>query len=490
MKYQKTIIILILFCVSIFWPQFSHAQQFIDPGFNPNKIIENDKLLDYNSMNLQDIENFLISKGSFLINYTAFNINGQRESAAKIIYDATHNNYDCSGAVFNSSPTIAEKNAQCRRITTVNPKLILTLLQKEQGLIEDTNPSPRRLDWATGYACPDRLVCNPYFKGFGKQVNSAALQFLDYMKHPQHYNYQAGRAYTIYNTRNPYTSRHSMTVIPQNQATAALYDYTPHIFNGNYNFYKIWQRYFPEITRFYPDGSILKVKKDPRIWLIENKQKHLFANWSAFISRFSPRQIVQVSNSVLARYPLGTGIKFANYSVVQTPDKKIFLLVDKKKRPFVSEEVFKKIGFNPGELESATMSDLQDYQTASPITASSSYVTGALLENNKTHKIYYVQNETRALVDKILLPLKFPYQKIIKVSPQKLQQYATTSQILLNEGTLVKTTSFPTVYLISDGKKRPFANPEIFAKLGYNYDNVIAVSSQFLYNYNMGQPIK
>ncbi len=495
MKSQKVIIIVLILLISylgLLWPQLSQAQTSIDPSFNPNRIISNNQLLDYKAMNLNDIENFLISKGSFLTNYTAIDSNGQRSSAARIIYNATHNNYDCDGVTLSASPSKAEKIAKCKHITTVNPKLILVLLQKEQSLIEDTNPPQRHLDWATGYGCPDSWICNPYYKGFGKQVNSAALQFLSYMKNPNYYNYQAGKPYTIYNTINPYlnSNKRSMTVIPENRATAALYDYTPHVFNGNYNFYKLWNRYFPSISRTYPDGSVIKAKNDPRVWLIEGGHKRLFANWSAFISRFSPKQIVQVTKADLNKYPTGNIIKFANYSVVQTPNKKIYLLVDKQKRPFVSEAVFKKIGFNPGEIEVATVADLQSYKTGSSITATSTYVTGALLQDQKTHKIYYVQNGTRALVDKILLPLKFPYQRIIKVSSKKLEAYATTSPILLNEGTLVKTTSFPTVYLISGGKKRPFASEAVFKKLGYNYANVVAVSSQFLYNYNMGKPIK
>jgi hypothetical protein len=482
--------VLAIFC--LFRPAASHAQLTIDPTFNPNKILADGELLNYNAMNLNDIQTFLQNKNSFLANYIATSTNGTPKSAAQIIYDATHNNYDCDGVTLSANPTEAEKAAKCQHITTVNPKVILVLLQKEESLIEDSNPPQSHLDWAAGYGCPDGWVCNPYYKGFGKQVNSAALQFLAYMNNPGGYTYQAGQTYTINNTLNPYctAATQTMQVTPQNQETAALYNYTPHVFNGNYNFYELWNRYFPKVLRIYPNGSVIQASGDSRVWLIEDGRKRLFDNWSAFISRFKPEQIVKVNTSDLDNYPVGDEIKFANYSVVQTQDKKIYLLVDQTKRPFANPAVFKAIGFNPAEIQQASSTDLAAYQVGSTITATSTYVTGALLQDSKTGDIYYIQDGKRAPVDKALLSIKFPYQKIIKVTTKELKNYATTTPILLDEGTLVQTTTYPTVYLISGGKKRPFADTTVFAKLNYDPANVITVSSQLLYNYDLGDPIQ
>jgi len=279
-------------------------------------------------------------------------------------------------------------------------------------------------------------------------------------------------------------------VTPANQATAALYNYTPHVFNGNYNTYKLWNTYFPKVSRLYPDGSIIKAEGDPRVWLIASGEKRHFTNWSAFVSRFRPEQIVTVTGADLENYPLGDEIKFANYSLVQIPDKTIYLLVDKEKRPFASLDVFKKIGFNLEEIETATVADLAGYSLGKAITATSTYVTGALLQDSKTGEIFYVENGTRALVDKVLLNIKFVGKKIIPKTTTQLKAYATTTPILLDEGALVKTSTYPTIYLISNGKKRPFTDDAIFAKLNYNPQNIITVSSQFLYNYDMGEAIR
>ena len=482
-----------LFLFLLIAPIPALAQVEIDPNFNPNKIIDDNELLNTSSMSLSDIQTFLQSKNSYLANYSTLNAHGTTKSAAEIIYDASNNNYDCSGVTLSDTPTEFEKQQKCRHITTVNPKFLLVLLQKEASLVEDPSPSQGRLDWAAGYGCPDGWVCNPYYKGFGKQVNSAALQFLAYINEQDHYNYKAGQTYTINNTLDPYctTSNQTMSVTPLNKATAALYNYTPHVFNGNYNVFKLWKRYFPKTVKLYPDGSILQAKDDAGIYLIEGGKKRPFASYSAFISRFTNDQIVSVSKDELDNYTPGNSIKFANYSLVQTPDKKVYLIVDKQKRPLASLNVIKSIGFKPAEIESASSSDLDIYSLGKPITATSTYVTGVLMQDTKTGGIFYVVDGTKApLTDKILLNTKFKGKKIIKTSTKVLNTYTKISPVLFDDGTLVKTDSFPVVYLISNGQKRPFLDGSIFTKLGYNSKNIITVSSQFLYNYPLGDPIK
>jgi hypothetical protein len=512
MKNNKIMLNYLILAVFILLFSFNNnvakAQINTTLNFNPNRILEDGELLNYSSMDLAEIQNFLKNKGSYLSNYSTANTYGDVKTAAEIIYDASHNNYDCDGVknLLSDKPSEAEKQAKCKKITTVNPKFLLVLLQKEASLVTDSSPSQGRLDWATGYGCPDSWVCNPYYKGFGKQVNSASLQFLAYMQEPQNYGFKMGQTYIAkdkygilkstaraitdgdYNTI--INSPSMVSVTPENQATAALYNYTPHIFNGNYNTYKLFNDYFPKVSRLYPDGSIIQAEGDPRVWLIASGKKKPFANWSAFASRFHPSQIVKVSSEELQNYPLGDEIKFANYSIVQTPDKKIYLLVNKEKKQIISTTVFKKIGFNSEEIEPATVEDLASYSLGKAITATSTYVTGALLQDSKTGEIFYVENGVRSLVDKVLLNIKYLGEKITKKTTKELSAYTITTPILLDDGALVRTTNYPTIYLISNGQKRAFTSDEVFNKLNYNTANIIPVTSQFLYNYSQGEPIK
>lgn len=109
----------------------------------------------------------------------------------------------------------------------ISPQVLLVLLQKEQALILDTWPLDSQYRNATGFACPDGSPCDPSYNGFFYQVYYAARQFQIYKNFPNSYNYIAGRDNNIY--FNPeLSSCGSSTVYIENQATAALYIYTPY----------------------------------------------------------------------------------------------------------------------------------------------------------------------------------------------------------------------------------------------------------------------
>lgn len=483
LKLSFTILLLSLFIV------FPVKAQVINPDFNPNLILSDAELLDYDSLNLKQIQSFLEKYNSYLASYKTVNAHGTLKSAAEIIYEASTNNYDCDNVILSDNPSEAEKQVKCRKITTVSPKFLLVLLQKEASLIEDASPSQGRLDWATGYGCPDNWTCNPYYKGFGKQVNSASLQFLAYMQSPQNYNYKAGQTYTF---NNPYgtISQEKMTVTPINKATAALYNYTPHVFNGNYNVYKLYQRYFPNRPSRYPDGSLLQAQNEVGVWLIQNGQKRPFLSKSALVSRYDINKIIIVDPIELESYEKGDPISLPNYSIVRSPDKSIYLIVNDEKRKFNSPELLKQFGFNPVEIVEASAQDLSYYQTGLPLTADSVYPTGALLQDPRNGGVFYVKDGKKApITDRIFLSTMFKGKSIIKASAAEIDKYEKISPVIFEDGELLKSNSVSTVYLIADGYKRPFLRGEDFEALGYKWNNIITVSPQLLYTYPIGLPV-
>ncbi|MBU0636694.1 MAG: hypothetical protein ABH818_00500 [Patescibacteria group bacterium] len=451
--------IIFLFCFVLIL--FFGINQVLANAFNPNNIISDFEILDYTSMNLNDIKKFLQNKNSYLTNYSCIDPDKKTMSVPEIIYDRAINN-------------------------KISPKLILVLLQKEQSLIEDNNPNQKQLDWATGYGCPDNASCNQRWQGFWKQINSASLQFRDYMDNPHLYAYKANNTYTF---TNPYgtINKEPVLVTPENQATAALYNYTPHVYNGNYNFYKLWQRYF---TNNYFDGSLLQAQGEQDIWLIQNNKKRLFANKSVLISRFDINKIIQINKADLDKFETGTSIKFPQYSLIKSPRGTIFLLVDNKKRGFTSSKVFRKMGFNPTEVLNASWDDINAYADGLPLTATSTYPTGALLQDTKTGGVYWVIEGTKApLIDKIFLTTKFNKKKIIKATTKELANYKKIAPILFDDGELLKSNISSAIYVISNNKKRLITSNEIFKQIGYKLENIITVTPKILYLYPEGKPI-
>lgn len=485
-----SILMLTVFLTSSF-PAFA---QDVDPLFNPNNIISDSEMLDTRSMSINEIQEFLESKNSFLATYKTTNAYGTpNKTAAEIIYDAANNNYDCDGVNLNSLTDENERKQKCEHITTINPKVILVTIQKESSLIESSKNAENIEYWPLGYGCPDSGGCNPRYKGFGKQVNSTALQFLHYMsvKAPDwRYAYKAGNTYNFGNTTGDFTCNAYQDVTIENNATAALYIFTPHVFNGNYNFYSKYKKYFPKGVKNYPDGSLLQVKGEAGVWLIQNGQKRPFTSYSALISRFNPEKIISVETSDLAPYSKGDPIKFPNYSLIQIPSGSIYLLVNNEKRPITSKDIFKKIGFNTEEIIKATDEDLAAYTEGKTITASSTYPTGKLIQDPKSGGVYYVESGYKyPIIDKVLLSTKFKDKKVTKGTTVELNKYTKETPVLFDDGELLMSNSVSTVYLISEGKKRPFTSGEVFEKLGYKFSNIITVSPQLLAQYPAGDPI-
>lgn len=484
-KYQKNIIVAL---VLMLFPLFTLAQTSISSVFNPGNIISNANLMDSDSMTLMEITNFLKNKGGFISNYYTSNAHGtEGKSAAEIIHDAANGTYECDDKTLNRTLTEAEKAVRCRKVSTISPKVLLVLLQKEMSLIEDKNPKQSQLDWAVGYGCFDSLACNPYYKSFGKQVNSAALQFKDYYENIQDYKYKAGFTYEFTNTGTG-----PSTVTLENKATAALYNYTPHVYNGNYNFWNIWQRYFPTVTKYYPEGSLLKTADSPIVWLIEGNTKRPFDNWSSLASRFDASKILTVNANSLDAYKPGNIIKFPNYSIIKTEDNKIYLLVGDKKRLIPDPKTFQKIGFNLDEIIDGTNAELTEYSTGTPLSAETKVasLSGKLMKDKKSQEVFYIIDNTKASVYNLLLSTKFNGQKINLSTSAELNKYETVDPVLFNTGELIKSNVSMTVYVVEGHSKRPFSSEETLKSLGYDIGKVITVNPQHLYLYNNGELIK
>jgi hypothetical protein len=192
----------------------------------------------------------------------------------------------------------------------------------------------------------------------------------------------------------------------------------------------------------------------------------------------------------LDSYEKGAPIKFAQYSLIRSPRGTIFLLVDNKKRGFTTLEAFRKMGFNPSEVAGASWEDINSYQDGANLTATSTYPTGALLQDVKTGGVYYVFEGAKApIIDRIFLKTKFKNKKIIKAKPAELEQYQTVKPVLFSDGELLRTQDSPYTYVISGGKKLLIASDKVFKDLGYKTENIITVPSKVLYMYDAGAPI-
>jgi len=219
---QSVIFVLfgILLAVSpVFVYPNAYAQQATldTDDFNPNYLISDEEMQNYQSMTRADIQAFLEDYNSSLVNYHAPDENGTTRLASDIIYRASLEN-------------------------KINPKYLLVKLQKEQSLVTDQSPTQKQLDGATGYGITDGCgwSCDSYIrnKGFGMQVAAAAGIMRWYYDHVDMETWIKRPHQTVIID--------GQVVIPQNYATAFLYTYTPHL-QGNKNFWTLWNKWFSQV---------------------------------------------------------------------------------------------------------------------------------------------------------------------------------------------------------------------------------------------------
>ncbi|MBI4438053.1 hypothetical protein HY631_03840 [Candidatus Uhrbacteria bacterium] len=414
-----------------------------DVLFNPDFLLSDADLFDADSMTLTDVSRFLTRGG--LSAYSDTDIDGARRTAAQIVWNASQE-------------------------FSLSPKFLLTLLQREQSLVEDPTPSEDQLAWAMGYAvCDDCSKSDPRiqkFKGFAAQVHYAAERIREsYLADLERRGYTEtgvgpGIEITIDNT----------TVTPVNFATASLYTYTPHL-HGNKNFVTIWEHWFGQE---YLTGSLLQDKDTGGIWLIQYGARRPITSRAAFFSRFNASALVAVSGTTLESYPVGAPISFPNYSLLRSPGGTVYLLVDDTRRGFTSQEAFRSIGFSPDEITDVSWDDLNVYIEGEPITTETLYPQGALLQNNVTGGVFYVENgEKHPIVSREILASRFSSQTIVPVEPENLDSYPRGDEIGFADGTLIGVAGSPDIFVVSEGDRRPIVDEVTFFTYGWSFDQVV-----------------
>ncbi|WP_409330460.1 hypothetical protein [Trujillonella humicola] len=190
-------------------------------GFDAGNIISDAVFFDGTSMDAASVDRFLAVRGASCVAGEMPCLKDFAQTTVNQAPDAMCSGYQ--GAANESAGTII---AKVGRACGVSPRVLLVLLQKEQGLVTRTRPTTTQYQKATGFACPDTAPCDPAFSGFVSQVYFAARQFQRYRIEAARYGYKAGRVNTI--QWNVPADCGTSQVYIANQATAGLYNYTPY----------------------------------------------------------------------------------------------------------------------------------------------------------------------------------------------------------------------------------------------------------------------
>jgi len=499
MKQLFNIFSLTVFCFVSIMPTAGIRASSSEIDFN--NIVSDAEVSDYNSMTQVEIKDFLKSKNSKLASYWYF---GDNPSAIELGVDPLNKNRKIVAA--SDVPDFPKKRSATEIIYNaaiefkINPKFLLTMLQKEMGLVEKTNPSERNLSYAMGYYCYDGQYCNFKYSGFGKQVRSTAEQFRWYIDNIHEYDHQPGKRSCVDDPTAdlPCTAK-GTEIRPANAITAAMYIYTPHI-HGNTLFATLWGRYgfgdgAPTIEELvesgiFPHGALVKSDEEETVYLIFRGKKLPFESTTALVSRYDPKKVLTVDLIELNKFETGSDIKFMNYSILQTPGGQKYLIDGLEKRLISSDAAFKELGFNPAEIEEVSNSDLAGFESGAPLDAEFSPFS-QLMRDTSSNGVYFVKDDQKVpIVDPQIIEINYPGMKIVNASKSDLSKYRKVSAMKLSDGNLIKLANDPRVYVVSNGRRRAIEDEATFLGLGYSWSDIFTVNERVMKLHSIGQPLK
>jgi hypothetical protein len=263
------------------------ARALAGSDFDPGYIISDQEFFAADSMTVEEIQSFLerVSVSCSAGYYCADTVVMPRATTPR-----SPDRY-CNGYASRSGETVATIVYKVAKSCGINPKVLLVMLQKEQGLFgyrttaADAMVSMYKYRAAMGFACPDTAACDERYYGFDNQVYSAARQLQVYTQHPTSWNYRVGANSIYYHPNSwvispPKCGRLSVTI--RNQATANLYIYTPYTPNaaalsnlrgtgdscsayGNRNFWVFYNDWFGSPTGRAPQGRINSTTVEPGV---------------------------------------------------------------------------------------------------------------------------------------------------------------------------------------------------------------------------------
>lgn len=282
--------------------------------FDPGLIISDSVFNDFGTMNVTEIQAFLdrqvggcrgktakLQPGDVTcLNLYTENISGS--------YAIRNNLHDYNLALCDDVPALNNQSAAqiifaVARACKINPRVILVTLQKEQGLVQASNPTTYMYKAAMGYGCPDSApqVCGTDSNTSSRlfwQIYRASWQLVWYGDPRGSFNYyRVGRNIKMAyhpsaKVNGKWVNRCGSQVFTlKSGATAKLYYYTPYVPNaaalkniwgkgdgcsayGNRNFWRWYWKWFGSPV----GGGFLLRGNDSNYYLVVDDKKYLLSN--------------------------------------------------------------------------------------------------------------------------------------------------------------------------------------------------------------------
>lgn len=317
-------------------------------AYDHGLIITDSTFRDYGSMTVSQIQAFFKSKVS-----SCPNAPSSRKCLTEYVGSTQPKGASALGCTkampSKTNISAAQMVYDVAQACQINPKVLIVLMQKEQGLVTTVNPSDWQIKQATGWGCPDDGACQKNNGGLFHSLYAAAWQYNQYFKNTSYFNWiPIGTATKIKEHPKSGTSNNpnkctTKSITVKNRATAALYYYTPYYPNtaalnnlygegnkcssyGNRNF---WVYYHDWFGSTQTGSHLVKASSGPTYLIKDSTIYPLDTSLPELASAYAPLgKVGTVSSQYLSGFTRGPTLG----RLVRNSNTGLYFVVDKGQR--------------------------------------------------------------------------------------------------------------------------------------------------------------
>ncbi|MCX6811509.1 MAG: metallophosphoesterase, partial [Candidatus Berkelbacteria bacterium] len=239
----------------------------------------------------------------------------------------------------------------------------------------------------------------------------------------------------------------------------------------------------------HANGSLVLAPSSPKVYFIHNGMKSWILAPSVFESRFEWNQIVTISQTEMDNYVLDSGEPNLHYregTLFRRYDRpEVYVVEDGKKRHIKSATAFINLGYNWSNIILAENQDILDaHPDGVDLVDSSSLPNGTLIRTSLAPEVYILENgQRRHIPSPTVFLSQFRWQDIVVVSSEIMNSFPVGSLCPYRSGSIVRSQSTGAIYFIEESFKRHFTSPMFYFGLGYIWEDYVNAESLSLFNY-------
>ncbi len=249
---------------------------------------------------------------------------------------------------------------------------------------------------------------------------------------------------------------------------------------------------FPEEnTVKLPEGSLVKSRNRPEIFLIENgKRRHIVS--AALFNKFGfmLSQVKVLSDRELMGYSAGESLTYPDDTLLGVKSNgKTYLIKNGGKRHIISQKAFRQNGFKEKNITWVQQEEIDSLQDNGIVGLPEGTLVS--LSNSAKAPNYIIMDGGRKLIPswEMFNLWKLKRNKISLIAKKDFEMYPDKGVLSYPNGTLITQSGKPEMYLVHAGIKYWVSNYETFKKLGLNAAKTVKLSAGELNNYPRGKEI-